>query len=282
MLRVSAFVSVALAGTAALGQSGTGLTTERAGNSSRLEAPSGGWRAAGLLEDPDKPKVAYPPNLIDRGAQRGRTLITGRLAGLKGQDSRRTHVHEKSAHQLVVNGNAMPLYTDGEGQFARPYAFGPGSNSIELRGPGGPVKRVQFYETRGNGPRAALRVICAWDDNQAEIDMHIITPDGQHAFWAAPALNGGGGLDVDSVDGAGPEMFSISAPRKGNYQVWVNYWGNFGSGGYHFDQATRQKPIITATFTFVFNENTANERRETLVLPLRRIGDLMWVKTVQW
>ena len=247
--------------------------------SNRLESPRGGWRSAGLLED-EKEAEAYPFNLIDRGVQRGRTLIQGKLLQIK--DSHSGGLHHRSGHQLVVNGNPMPLYLGGDGRFARPYAFGRGSNSVELRNSSGKAgHRVQFLETRGNGPRAALRVICAWDDNQAEIDMHVITPDGQHAFWASPVLQGGGGLDVDSVDGAGPEMFSISAPRKGAYQLYVNYWGNFGGAGYHFEE-TRQKPIITASFTFVYHENTPNERRETMVLPLRRIGELMWVKTLIW
>ncbi|AKJ29911.1 hypothetical protein AAW51_3220 [Caldimonas brevitalea] len=241
-----------------------------------LQGPRGGWHAAGLLEDDERPAVAYPHNLIDRGAQKHRTLIQGRLATAQGRDRR-------SPHQLVVNGNPMPLYAGDDGRFVRPYAFGPGSNSIEVRRPdGGVAKRLQFYETRGNGPKAALRVIASWDDPQAEIDMHVVTPDGQHAFWAAPVLQGGGGLDVDSVDGAGPEMFSLSAPRKGRYHLYVNYWGNFGEAGYHFDETTRQRPVITVSLSVVTRENTPQEKRETFVVPLRRIGDLTWVKTVEW
>lgn len=37
--------------------------------------------------------------------------------------------------------------------------------------------------------------------------------------------------------------------------------------------------MITATLTLVFNENTPNERRETMVVPLRKIGDLQLVKS---
>ena len=80
-----------------------------------------------------------------------------------------------------------------------------------------------------------LRVLAAWDDNQAEVDLHIITPDGQHAYWAHPTLTNGGGLDVGSVDGSGPEMFTMTSPLRGSYQVWINYWGNFNASGYHFD-----------------------------------------------
>lgn len=248
-----------------------------------LDSPRGGWNASGLVDRSEESAVAYPYNLIDRGSQKYRTLIKGRLKALATDSDPKgaRRAAAKAPYTLVVNGNPMPLYTGENGAFARPYAFGPGSNSIEIRpNDGGERKRVQFYETPSARPKAALRVIAAWDDNQAEIDMHVITPDGQHAFWARPVLQGGGGLDADSVDGAGPEMFSIAAPRRGVYHVFVNYWGNFNQGGYHFDGTTRRKPIITTRITVIRDENTLREKRESFVVPLRKIGDLILVSSV--
>ncbi|HSW05327.1 MAG TPA: DUF2135 domain-containing protein [Aquabacterium sp.] len=236
-----------------------------------LERPAGGWVHGGLADDAQRVEYAYPANLIDRGGQRGRTLIEGQLRQQK--STRRTPT-------LVVNGNAMPLYTGDDGRYARPYAFGAGSNSIELRDADGKVlQRTQFYEANRLKTQARVRVILAWDDPQAELDLHVVTPDGGHAFFAQPVLANGGGLDVDSVDGAGPEMFSITAPLPGAYHVYVNYWGNFGPGGYHFDEATRQQPVISARITLVFDENTGAERRETFTVPMRKIGDLTLVRS---
>lgn len=237
----------------------------------RLDRPSGGWVYSPGSQDPAPVTYAYPNNLIDRGGQRNRTLIEGQLKAA-GRDQRKPPA-------LVVNGNPMPLYTGQDGRFARPYAFGPGSNSIEIKGNGVAPKRVQFYEANNTRLKAKVRVILAWDDPQAEVDLHVVTPDGQHAFFANPVLTNGGGLDVDSVDGAGPEMFSMVAPQHGTYQIFVNYWGNFGTDGYHFDESTRQQDVITCRIGLVFNENTSAERRETFVVPLRKIGDLVAVRS---
>jgi uncharacterized protein YfaP (DUF2135 family) len=248
------------------------LALAGAAGAAEIDHPAGGWTHSGLIETDRRVEYAYPNNLIDRGGQRGRTIIEGRLKSI-----------DKAGRKpptLVVNGNAMPLQHDDQGRFARPYAIGPGSNGIELRSPEGRMlKRVQFYDANLTKTRAQIRIILAWDDPQAELDLHVLTPDGGHAFFANPILANGGGLDVDSVDGAGPEMFSMAAPLPGTYRVYVNYWGNFGASGYHFDESTRQKPVITARVTLAFDENTGAERRETLTIPMRKIGDLQLIRS---
>jgi uncharacterized protein YfaP (DUF2135 family) len=244
-----------------------------------IEAPRSGWNFGGFTDSSDKEAVAYPYNLIDRGAQRGRTLIRGQL-DRRLRDEKTGKLAPRKPPTLVVNGNPMPLYSDREGRFARPYAFAPGSNSIEvLTAAGQSIQRLQFYEANPARPRAQLRAILSWDNDQAEVDLHVLTPDGQHATWSSPVLIGGGGMDVDSVDGAGPEIFSVAAPVRGPYLFYVNYWGNFGNSGYHFDE-TRQKPVITCRLTLILHENTANERRESFVVPLRKVGELSHIRTL--
>lgn len=234
-----------------------------------IDTPRGGWNYSGLTDHAGDTRVAYPTPPIDRGAQRNRTLIEGHIRD----------AGKQRASTLVVNGNPMVLNTGEDGRYARHYAFGGGSNSVEVKTAGKSAKRVQFYEANPNQLSPQLRIICSWDAPEAEVDLHIVTPDGQHAFYARPVLNGGGGLDVDSVDGPGPEMFSTVAPQHGAYHVFINYWGNYGPGGYNFDEAQREQPIITTRVTLVFYENTAKEKRESFVIPLRKIGDLNLVKS---
>ena len=245
-----------------------------------VESPYRGWNYGGFVDQSERAAVAYPYNLIDRGAQGGRTFIRGQLnARLRAEKTGKAPARKPPT--LVVNGNPMPLYSDGDGNFARPYAFGPGANSIEILSPDGKsAQRLQFYEANPTRPRAQIRAILSWDDDQAEVDLHVITPDGQHITYFNPWLTSGGGMDVDSVDGAGPEIFSVVGAMRGAYQFYVNYWGNFGDSGYHFDENTRQKPIITCRLTLILHENTPDERRESFVVPLRKIGELTHVRAL--
>lgn len=250
-------------------------TSVQAGDASAdLTAPSGGWRYHGMGSWVDDARVAYPTPPIDRGAQRGRTLIEGRLRGLQGK---------RQPHTLAVNGNPLPLYVDEEGRFARPYAFGAGSNNVAvISSAGEPLGQTQFYEANTSRTPARLRIILGWDDPAAEVDLHVLTPDGQHAYWADPVMSNGGGLDVDSVDGPGPEVFTMAAPLQGGYAVYVNYWGNYGASGYNFDDGSNERDLITTRITLVYAENTINEKRETFVVPLRGIGELQLVKAFRY
>lgn len=238
-----------------------------------LDGPRGGWRNSGATDDKDSAIVAaYPKPPVDRGGQKNRTLIEGQLRQLG----------TSRPGRLVINGIDMPLYTDEQGRFVKPWAFGPGSNSVEIVGTEGSRRRLQFYENNAGKTRSKLRVVLGWDDPKAEVDLHVLTPNGEHAFWAQPLLKQGGGLDVDSVDGGGPEIFSTASPLSGTYLFYVNYWGNFNAAGYNFDADAHEKPLITARITIVINENTVDERQETLVVPLRRVGDLTFVRSVRY
>jgi len=235
-----------------------------------LEKPMGGWNFSGLTDGSGEAQVAYPTPPIDRGVQRNRAIIKGHIE----------KAGKNRTSKLVVNGNAMPLYSGAEGNFERHYAFGAGSNSIVVKkNDGKSVKRVQFYEANPNQILPKLRIICSWDAPEAEVDLHILTPDAQHIAYSSPILKTGGGLDVDSVDGPGPEMFTTSTPLHGVYNVYVNYWGNLDDAGYNFDNTKLQKSIVTTSVTLVFNENTPNEKRETFVVPLRKIGELNFIKS---
>ena len=238
-----------------------------------LEGPQAGWVHSGLSRDLERYTAAYPKPPVDRGAQKYRTLIEGQLY---------RHMDERHPPTLVVNGNPMPLYADTEGHFARPYAFGKGSNSVELIGTDGARQRLQFYEADATGTQAKLRAILTWDDAHAEVDLHVVSPGGGHAFWAEPLLAEGGGLDVDSVDGAGPEIFSSAAPAHGTWLFYVNYWGNFDATGYNFDPHAQSRPLITAQLNLIFNENTVDERRETYVVPLRKVGELTLIRATRY
>jgi len=230
----------------------------------KLDQPRGGWRE-GKAGERYTQEVNYPAASVNTPRSISTTaLISGNIAAKpKGTSS-------NAPATLIVNGTAMPLHIEADGGFSRPYAFGRGSNSIEVRAANnGPRQRVQFYDTSTGKQQARLRVVLSWDSDGTDLDLHVITPNGEHAWYGNRVIAGGGALDVDVTTGYGPEIFSHPAPEKGIYLVYVNYYGS-GSG---------VQDLTTAQVAIISNENTPDEKRQIIQVPMRRAGDLTLVSS---
>lgn len=227
----------------------------------RLETPSGGWRNSAGSGEQYTQKVNYPASSVNlQEGQSSTAQIRGRIAGApKGKPA-----------TLVVNGVTMPLELDATGRFARPYSFGRNSNSVEVRSPDGKSRaRSQFIDSHVGKTQARLRVVLSWDSPGTDLDLHVVAPDGQHAWYGQRVMQNGGALDVDVTTGYGPEIFASTAPGKGNYHVYVNYFG-----------AGQDTGVLTiAQVTIIANENSPAEKQQTFRVPMRAAGELTLVKS---
>ncbi|MBF0135190.1 MAG: DUF2135 domain-containing protein [Magnetococcales bacterium] len=253
-----------------------------------LEAPLGGWRNSFGEEVAYTQVVRYPASFVnteepadEAGRRRQQTaLIRGSIGQAPkidktpgGVQPGRTPSGQNPPHMLIVNGVPMPLLLHDGNRFSRPYFFGTGSNSVEIRSPDrSAVVRRQFYEAYNEKLRPRLRIVLAWDSNATDIDLHVITPKGEHCFYANRVIASGGALDVDVTTGYGPEIFAHPAPPPGNYLVYVNYYG----GGWRSGKQGNA-PVTVATITVVSEEGTPDEKLQTHTIPMRRPGELVEV-----
>ncbi|MDR2014430.1 MAG: DUF2135 domain-containing protein [Azoarcus sp.] len=218
-----------------------------------LDTPIAGWRPG----NPDTPftmSVHYP------AARPGIDADTPIDAQIRGRIQARGKTPDTAT--LVVNGNAMPVRFDENGTFVRPYSFGAGANSIEVLS-GEERSRLQFHQSANGQPVSRLRVLLSWDTSGTDLDLHVITPGGQHAWYGNRAVKGGA-IDVDVTDGYGPEIFASNAPEKGLYQIYINFYGGAGNNS-----------LTIARLAIVTNENTPHEKRQEFTLPMRFPGELI-------
>lgn len=215
--------------------------------------------------------VHYPASTVNL-ADGQNAAISGRIAQRIARSiSGQSKPGSTAPYQLIVNGVTMPLAVDESGRYARPYHFGSGSNSLQINSPDGkPLRRVQFYDSNTQRAAVKLRVLLNWDTNGTDLDLHIVTPSGQHAYYGNRVIQGGGALDVDVTTGYGPEIFSHPAPEKGEYLVFVNYYGGAAAQDMAAD-------ITTATISVITSENTASEKHQTFTIPMRKPGELLLV-----
>lgn len=236
-----------------------------------LEAPRGGWKHSGGESANHMQDVNYPASRVNAGGRRytgdgfaAGSAIRGRIAGApKGEPQ-----------QLIVNGTAMPLLIDDAGYFARPYSFTSGSNSVEVRtSDGKQTRRVNFFDANPNRQKIGLRIVLSWDTNMTDLDLHVVSPDGEHVFYANRVGKNGGALDVDVTSGFGPEIYAIPSPPHGIWQIYLNYYGGGSYGGQFGSE------ITIAQIAIISNEGTPDERQENFRIPMRRAGELSLIKS---
>jgi hypothetical protein len=76
----------------------------------------------------------------------------------------------------------------------------------------------------------ALRVVLTWNENPRDLDLHLITPEGQQVYFSQKEPSGAGAkLDVDDRNGYGPETITITTMQSGTYRIYVNWWTGTGS-----------------------------------------------------
>lgn len=224
--------------------------------------PNNGWRYSPSDQSNFSQTVNYPATHTNRGNHSVSALIMGEI--------QKTPKPDKKPYQLVVNGAGMPLAVDEAGHYERPYAFGTGSNSMQVRSPDGQTKvSRQFYEANAGKVPAKIRIVLAWDTDHTDVDLHVVTPNGEHAWYGQRTIPSGGSIDIDATDGYGPEIFATPNAQHGMYQVYANYFG--GSNG--------ENAITVCKVMIITNENTPNEKQQVFNVPLRKAGELTMVKS---
>ncbi|MCK6548538.1 choice-of-anchor D domain-containing protein [Myxococcota bacterium] len=90
----------------------------------------------------------------------------------------------------------------------------------------------------------AISVILRWNSNNTDVDLHLVEPgalafsDPTDCFYANSNPDWGVSgdtsddpfLDVDDVDGFGPENINLNSTAAGNYRVLVHYFSDHNQG----------------------------------------------------
>jgi hypothetical protein len=121
-----------------------------------------------------------------------------------------------AAQKAAGNAGGSPL---GKlGQAGNGDGFG-----VAKFGQGG--EKINGVQVKVGDPQFTL----IWN-SRADIDLHVLEPGGAHIYWESRNGDKGGELDVDDVDGYGPEnvywVQGLGPP--GEYKWYVHYYGGLG------------------------------------------------------
>lgn len=141
-------------------------------------------------------------------------------------------------------------------------------NAIAARHPGLDTSRIDVRLLR-NLP-LDLRAVLAWDADNTDIDLWVIDPNGERAFYGHRLTYQGGQISADFTGGYGPEEFSLRTAKPGTYTVKAQFYGH---------QQQIVAPATTLMLRLSSGFGTAAQKDEDVVLRLSGRGEEVTVGT---
>ncbi len=110
----------------------------------------------------------------------------------------------------------------------------------------------------------ALRIVMSWDADETDIDIHVLDPSGEEAFYGHRRTLSGGFVSEDVTTGYGPEEYLKKEAEKGVYKVMSNYYAS------HQQKLTGAATVTATVYT---GWATKDEKRQILTLRLDKPKD---------
>lgn len=118
-----------------------------------------------------------------------------------------------------------------------------------------------------------IRIILEWDADNTDLDLHVVEPSGEEAYYAHNRTRRGGMVSRDVTDGFGPEEYMIRKAPRGEYEIFVKYFASH--------QQTLFGPA-TATATIYTDWGRAGEKSQTLSLRLEKAKEKVKIGAITY
>jgi uncharacterized protein YfaP (DUF2135 family) len=129
----------------------------------------------------------------------------------------------------LINGNTFrqPIEINSGENIIKVSCVGTAPSSVMTR----PVTASAEITVTGNFARMPLWTAMTWDTDGTDVDLHLVGPDGVDCYFGRKTTSWGGFLDIDDIDGRGPEHITIPVLKQsGVYELYIHYYDDKGRG----------------------------------------------------
>ena len=109
-----------------------------------------------------------------------------------------------------------------------------------------------------------LRIMLSWDTDETDVDLHVLEPDGEEAYYRNRRTTTGGFVSEDVTTGYGPEEYLRKEAPKGVYKILANYFAS------HRQALTGAATVTATVYTGCGRKN---EKRQILSFRLDKPKD---------
>ncbi len=118
-----------------------------------------------------------------------------------------------------------------------------------------------------------LRIVMTWDADQTDMDLWVIEPTGEKAYYSNPLSRIGGLVSKDFTRGYGPEEYLLKKARTGTYTIKTNFFGS---------QAQKVSGAVTLQVDVYTNYGRPEEKRKSVTLRLKESKETFTVAEIEF
>jgi len=104
-----------------------------------------------------------------------------------------------------------------------------------------------------------VRIVLTWDADLTDIDLWVVEPSGEKAYYAHNRTTIGGAVSRDFTQGYGPEAYILRKAMRGTYTVQANFYGS---------RAQTLQGAVTLQVDVFTNFGRPTEKRRTITVRL--------------
>lgn len=129
---------------------------------------------------------------------------------------------------LVENGVERMVRVKEGNRVREKLVLSPGTNQIVVQANWEGKLYSDHVVLYSKVPKKDIKIILTWDTDGTDVDLHVMNPSGEDCFYSNKETKEGGKLDIDIVNGYGPEVFTQADARVGEYIVTAHYYSSHG------------------------------------------------------
>ena len=118
-----------------------------------------------------------------------------------------------------------------------------------------------------------IRIVMTWDADQTDMDLHVVEPSGEEAYYSHNRTTIGGMVTRDFTQGYGPEVYLLKKAMRGTYEIRAKFYGS--SAAQLIGAVTLQVDVYT-------NYGRPNEKRQSMTFRLTERKEMFTVGEIEF
>ena len=135
------------------------------------------------------------------------------------------------------------------------------------------INRIPIHKKLIKALPVDVRIVGTWDADLTDIDLWVLEPTKEKAYYDNRLTSIGGHMSADYTDGYGPEEYCLKRAKRGTYKVQANFYGS---------SAQTLSGAVTIRLELYTNYGRRNERRRVATLRLNQESETVTVGVLEF